>query len=183
MVRRDFTFSGQDSIIYDGELSKVQALTNASEAYVYGFQFMMSAELLQNFVFKTSLTYTKGEEKDENDQYISLRHAAPLFGSTHLIYRKDKLNIDLYSIYNGEISFDNLAPSEKSKPTIYATDSNGNPYSPAWYTFNIKATYQLNHYLQVNAAVENIMDLRYRPYSSGIVSAGRNFVFSLRVKI
>ncbi len=183
MTRRDFTFGAEDSIPYDGELSKVQALTNASSAYVYGFQLAINAELFNHFIFQSNLTYTKGQEKDENDEYIPLRHVAPLFGSTHLIYRKDKLNIDLYSIYNGEISFENLAPSERAKPTIYATDYNGNPYCPAWYTFNIKAMYQLNQYLQVNAAIENIMDLRYRPYSSGIASAGRNFVFSLRVRI
>jgi hemoglobin/transferrin/lactoferrin receptor protein len=183
MVRRDFTFGGADSIQYDGELSKVQALTNASNAYVYGIQVMLQAELFRNLVLKSSITYTKGEEKDEGDEYIPLRHAAPLFGSTHLIYRREKLNIDLYLIYNGEISNENLAPSEIAKPTIYATDSNGNPYCPAWYTLNLKASYQLNQYLQVNAGVENILDVRYRPYSSGIASAGRNLVVSLRMRI
>jgi hemoglobin/transferrin/lactoferrin receptor protein len=41
----------------------------------------------------------------------------------------------------------------------------------------------MNPYLQINAAIENILDVRYRPYSSGIASAGRNFVFSLRIRI
>jgi len=27
-----------------------------------------------------------------------------------------------------------------------------------------------------------LLDLRYRPYSSGIAAAGRNFIFSARVK-
>lgn len=184
MVRRDFLFNGQDSIMYDGELSKVQALSNASKAYVYGFQVIINAEIFKKFVFQSNLTYTKGEEQDETSgKYVPLRHASPLFGSTHLIYRTKKLSIDVYSNYNGEISNKNLAPSEQAKPDIYATDSNGNPYSPAWYTFNLKAIYQLNHYLQVNAGLENLMDLRYRPYSSGIVAPGRNFIVSLRITI
>ncbi|MGB0918188.1 MAG: TonB-dependent receptor plug domain-containing protein, partial [Flavobacteriales bacterium] len=38
LVRRDFTLNGVDSIIYDGELSQVQAIQNAASAYVYGVQ-------------------------------------------------------------------------------------------------------------------------------------------------
>jgi hemoglobin/transferrin/lactoferrin receptor protein len=35
----------------------------------------------------------------------------------------------------------------------------------------------------VNAGIENILDNRYRPYSSGIVAPGRNFIISLRLII
>src|SRR5690554_4055415 len=38
LVRRDFTLNGQDSILYDGELSQVQAVQNAAIARVYGVQ-------------------------------------------------------------------------------------------------------------------------------------------------
>jgi len=36
IVRRDFTFNGQDSILYEGEMSKVLAMVNADNATVYG---------------------------------------------------------------------------------------------------------------------------------------------------
>jgi hemoglobin/transferrin/lactoferrin receptor protein len=39
MVRRDFTINGQDSIMYDGVLSKVEAVVNASSAKIYGASF------------------------------------------------------------------------------------------------------------------------------------------------
>ncbi|NJO91211.1 MAG: TonB-dependent receptor, partial [Chloroflexia bacterium] len=173
MVRRDFTFGGEDSIMYDGEVSKVQALTNASNAYVYGIQVMLQAELFRNLYIKSSLTYTKGEEQDESDVYTPLRHAAPLFGSTHLIYRREKLNIDLYSVYNSEISNKNLAPSEIAKPTIYATDSNGNPYCPAWYTLNLKAGYQMQRF-SWNIGLQNLLDAAYRVHGSGVDGVGRS---------
>jgi len=35
----------------------------------------------------------------------------------------------------------------------------------------------------LNAGFENILDYRYRPYSSGIVAPGRNFIVSLRISI
>lgn len=176
MVRRDFTFGGQDSIMYDGELSQVQALVNADEARVYGVQFGLYVDIAKYLYFKTHLTYSKGEGQDG----LPLRHVAPLFGGTHLVFNAEKIKADFYINYNGEISNNNLAPSEQSKTHMYATDSDGNPYAPKWVTLNFKASYQINKYLRVNAGVENILDERYRPYSSGIVASGRNFVFGLR---
>ncbi|MCB0688766.1 MAG: TonB-dependent receptor, partial [Saprospiraceae bacterium] len=38
LVRRNFTLNGQDSIMYDGELSQVQAIQNAAQAKVRGIQ-------------------------------------------------------------------------------------------------------------------------------------------------
>ncbi|RUT80102.1 TonB-dependent receptor [Ancylomarina longa] len=176
MVRRNFTFDGQDSIMYDGELSRVQALVNADKAKVYGIQLGLYADIIKYLSFKTNLTYTKGEDQDG----VPLRHVAPLFGSTHIILKAEKIKADLYANYNGKISNENLAPSEQNKTYMYATNSEGKPYSPSWFTLNLKASYQLNKLLQVNAGIENISDKRYRPYSSGIAAPGRNFILGLR---
>jgi len=88
--------------------------------------------------------------------------------------------MQLYAVYSGEKSYDEMPEEEKGKDYMYATDDNGNPYSPAWYTLNFKAGYQLTGRLFLTAGVENITDRRYRPYSSGIAAAGRNFILSLR---
>ncbi|MFA4862568.1 MAG: hypothetical protein WC605_02230, partial [Bacteroidales bacterium] len=56
----------------------------------------------------------------------------------------------------------------------------GNPYSPAWYTLNFKVMYQITDILSVSGGVENLTDIRYRPYSSGITAPGRNFILSLK---
>ncbi|MFN8240047.1 MAG: TonB-dependent receptor [Bacteroidales bacterium] len=70
--------------------------------------------------------------------------------------------------------------SEISKPYMYATDKNGNPWSPGWYTLNLRTSIELPWSVTINAAIENILDCRYRPYSSGIVAPGRSLVVSLR---
>jgi len=100
-----------------------------------------------------------------------------------LIVKAEKIKADIYIIYNGEISNENLALPEQRKTYMYATDDNGNPYSPAWFTLNFKASYQINKSLQINAGIENVLDDRYRPYSSGIVAPGRNFIIALRVNL
>ncbi len=175
MVRRPFSFNGQDSIVYDGQMSRVQALTNADEAQVYGIQAGLRAKLSRYIAFSSKLNYTKGQDKDKKP----MRHVAPFFGSAHIIYDKG-VKIDVYANYNGQIAHKNLADSEKSKPHIYATDKDGNPYAPSWFTLNAMLSWPFDQQWEMTAGVENILDVRYRPYSSGIVAPGRNFIISFR---
>lgn len=181
MVRRDFTLNGQDSIFYDGSLSQVQAIQNAADANVRGIQAGIEIKLPSGFQLLSRFNYQKGEEELDDGATAPLRHAGPWFGATHLIYAQNRLKLDFCGNYNGKMSYDDLATEEQGKPHIYAQDENGNPYSPAWHTFNLKAMYHLTNLLMVTAGVENITDQRYRPYSSGIVASGRNFIASLRV--
>ncbi|MBK7106786.1 MAG: TonB-dependent receptor [Ignavibacteriae bacterium] len=183
MVRRDFTINGLDSIIYSGEMSKVQALQNAANAYVWGIQAGIEFKLPKGFGFSANANYQKGEEVLDDGSKSPLRHAAPMFGSAHLTYSIKKIKMDFYGITNGEISFENLPEEEKGKDYIYAIDENGNPYSPSWYTLNLKLDYNILDNLNITGGIENITDQRYRPYSSGMVSAGRNFIFSIRCKL
>ena len=179
LVRSDFTFNGRDSIMYDGEMSKVQAVVNADFANIYGFNISVNADIFKTLSFKTTYNYTKG--KDSFNKPI--RHVAPAFGSSHFIFKTNKIRTDIFAEYNAEISYNNLADSEKDKPYMYAVDSDGNPYSPAWYTINLGISYQLNKTFRLKGGIENITDIRYRPYSSGIVAPGRNFFFALYLNL
>lgn len=182
MVRRNYTLNGLDSIMYDGEMCRVQAIQNAAFATVYGIQAGLEVKLPAGFGFTSQFNYQKGEEELDDGSKSSLRHAAPWFGISHLTYKANKLELDLYGVYNGEISYANLCEEERGKPYLYAKDADGNPYSPAWYTLNIKALYQLTDNLSVSAGVENLTDRRYQPYSSGIAGSGRNFILALRAR-
>jgi hemoglobin/transferrin/lactoferrin receptor protein len=48
---------------------------------------------------------------------------------------------------------------------------------------NFKSSYNIKNRLELTAGLENILDLRYRPYSSGIVAPSINFIISARVRI
>ena len=106
-----------------------------------------------------------------------------MFGSAGVKLHTEKLQTELYLLFNGERSNKSLAPSEQSKTHIYAKDDNGKPYSPSWYTLNLKMSYQLNSKLVLNTNIDNILNHRYRPYSSGIVAPGRNLMFALRISL
>jgi hemoglobin/transferrin/lactoferrin receptor protein len=181
LVRRDFTLNGADSIMYDGELSKVQAIQNAAVANVYGIQAGIEINLSNGFLLSSDVSYQKGEEELDDGTISPSRHAAPLFGNSKLCYRSNKLNIQLYSIYQAEKTYEELAEEEKYKDEIYAKDENGNNYSPAWYTLNFKSMYQVSENVSLSAGIENITNQRYRTYSSGISGAGRNFFLSFKL--
>lgn len=180
LVRRDFYLNGLDSIIYDGEISKVMAVQNAAYAQVYGVQAGAEIKLPAGFGISSRFNWQQGTEELEDGTTSPLRHAAPWYGKTALSYSAQKLKLSFYTIYSGEVSYENMPDEERGKAYMYATDTEGNPYSPSWLTFNFKAQYQLNDNFSFNAGIENITDLRYRPYSCGIVAPGRNFVAGVR---
>lgn len=180
MARRDFTLNGRDSVMYDGTLSRVQAIQNVASATVQGLQASMDLQISPTLNLTSHLNFQEGEEENVDGEKVPVRHVAPTFGSTHLTWEPGRLTVDLYADYNGAIPYSDLAPSERGKPHLYALDESGNPYSPSWHTFNLKASYRWRDTLTLHFGLENITDQRYRPYSSGIAAAGRNVIFGLR---
>ena len=182
LVRRNYTLNGESEIMYDGELSNVQAIQNASKAWIYGFETGLEVNFTKNLKLRSQYNFIGGTEEDEGIE-VPIRHVAPSFGNTHIKYIKDKFTIDAFINYNGELSNNQLAPSEKEKDYIYALDDNGNPYSPSWYTFNMRTQYQFNKSIQLTASLENISDQRYKTYSSGLVASGRNLIIALKYSL
>lgn len=180
LVRRDFQLNGQDSIMYDGEISKVQAIQNAAVANVYGVQAGVEIKFPAGFSLLSDLNYQVGKEELDDGTISPSRHASPLFGVSRLRYKYENLTLEFNVVYQGEKRFDNLAVEEQGKDEIYAKDENGNNYSPSWYTLNLKAMYELNKTLTITSGIENLTDQRYRPYSSGISGPGRNFILSVK---
>ncbi|WP_420320685.1 TonB-dependent receptor [Flagellimonas sp.] len=179
LVRRDFTFNGEREILYNGELSNVQAIQNAAKAYVYGFELGLEAFLDENWSLTSNLTITEGTEEDDSGEDTPARHAAPTFGDFHVVWQNQKLKTDVFLNYNGEIGYNDLALSEQSKAYIYDIDDNGNPFSPSWYTLNFRSQYQISNTFRATVNLENITNQRYRTYSSGISAPGTNLILGL----
>lgn len=178
LVTRDFNLNGQEFIEYQGELSRVQAVQNAEEATVYGVELGMQYSLNNHWKLRGNYSWISGEQKDENGEQFPVRHVSPAFGDFHVIYQKSKLKLNAFVAFNGQFDFDDLAPSQQERPYLFALDQDGNPFSPRWYTLNMRGSYQLNDKITFNAALENLTDQRYRTYSSGVAAAGRNLILS-----
>jgi hemoglobin/transferrin/lactoferrin receptor protein len=142
----------------------------------------MKLNISEQLQFSSQYNVIGGTEEDDGVE-VPVRHIAPNFGNTHLSYQSGKFQIDAFAEYNNELSFNKLAPSEQSKDFIYALDANGNPYSPSWYTLNLRTNYRYSKALTITASLENITDQRYQTYSSGIAAPGRNLILALRYSL
>ena len=79
------------------------------------------------------------------------------------------------------MDYEDLSLTERISAS-YAKDAKGLPYSASWYTLNFKAAAYINQNVSITLGIENIADILYRPYSSGINAPGRNLIASLRTQ-
>ncbi len=167
---------GRKEVQYKGEKAKIWAMQNVAKAEVYGLQFVMDLGLFKGLNLRGQVNYQKGVEKT-NGKTSPLRHSAPLFGKFALGYAYKGFSTKLYTYFQGQYNYEDLAKSEQEKP-FYAKDENGKNYAPAWATLNWQANYRLGQHWLFSLGLENILDKGYRPYSSGISAAGRSLTLS-----
>jgi hemoglobin/transferrin/lactoferrin receptor protein len=178
IVRRPTIFLGKDSIVFDGVKSQVESLQNIGLATVWGVQLLAEVWLVKSLSLYTMANLIHGEETDDTkNQQVALRHAPPFYGTSGLRFTKNWFRAEIFTMYNSELAYEDLSPSEQAKTTIYAKDEQGRPFAPGWYTLNLRTGYSWKQY-SLNMAWENITNQRYRPYSSGIVASGSNLILS-----
>jgi hemoglobin/transferrin/lactoferrin receptor protein len=171
------TFNGQSIIDYDGTLSQVLANQNKGNAYIIGYNIGLHASLNDNFTASTTLNYTKGRVVNKNSPETPLDHIPPFFGRASIRYNSNKINAELFSNFNGWKTLDNYSNSGEDNLN-YATPQG----TPSWYTINLRSSYEINSLFTIQAGIDNLLDLQYRAFASGINSPGRNIFGTLRIK-
>jgi len=53
LIRRDYELNGETEMIYDGELSTIQAIQNASKSWIYGFEVGLDVNFSKYFKLKS----------------------------------------------------------------------------------------------------------------------------------
>ncbi|HMS64918.1 MAG TPA: TonB-dependent receptor, partial [Ignavibacteria bacterium] len=104
-----------------------------------------------------------------------LDHIPPLFGKSGVVLNLTKFKGEFNVLYNawklkkdyslsGEDNFQDATPDGM----------------PNWFTLNVKAAYQINLNLALQLEINNLLDLNYRVFASGINAPGINSVLTLR---
>jgi hemoglobin/transferrin/lactoferrin receptor protein len=172
MVRRDFQFEGADSLLYDGTMSRVQAIVNAGRGYVWGVSSLLKWDFHSNWSVSTTLNHTRGHDLTFNQP---LRHVPPFFGDQVIRYKKGRWNAAFLVRFNGWKRNARIPDEELAKVNFYTEAG-----SPGWYTLNLQTACRVSDKLSAHVHLENLLDHHYRPYSSGISAPGRNLVLALR---
>jgi hemoglobin/transferrin/lactoferrin receptor protein len=174
IVIDEFQFNGSSSIFYDGQMTPVFANQNKRQAWIIGFSSVLNTTLSKNFSMNASYNITKGVITSEADK--PLDHIPPSFGRVDVKYNKSKLTGSMFVNFNGWKRLDDYFPNGEDNE-VYATAEG----MPSWYTINLRLGYQFYSYLALQLGVDNLLDLQYRTFASGISSPGRNLFGTLRV--
>ncbi|MBK5279377.1 MAG: TonB-dependent receptor [Bacteroidia bacterium] len=170
------TFNGLSQIIYDGFPSNVVSSQNVSGAYLYGFNSTLRADVTDKFAITASYNYTHGSVKNERGPETRLDHIPPIFGRIGFQFNSARFKSELYSNFSAWKYLSQYSSSGEDN-LQYATAGG----MPSWYTINLRAGYNINKTFVIQIGVDNMLDLQYRTFASGINSPGRNIFGTLRV--
>lgn len=176
IVTDAFTLDGQSTVDYLGVASKVLANQNKRRANIWGFSSSMNYEISTGLTASGSYNYTQGTIKGEGTIADSpLDHIPPSFGRVALRYTKTKLSSEVFMLWNGWKHIEDYVLNGEDNEQ-YATSKG----MPSWKTFNARLNYNFVDKWQVQLGIDNIFDLQYRTFASGINAPGRNLTLTLR---
>lgn len=177
MAVRPTTFEGQPTVTYGGFPADVVSTQNVNKAYIYGWNGQIKFDLTKQLSVRGYYNYTFGRAKVDDGPDDPLDHIAPQFGRVSVMYTQSKMNAEVFSNFSGKKFLSDYSPS--GEDNLQYAPATG---MPAWWTLNLRAGYSFTKWITLQAGVDNILDLQYRTFASGINSPGRNIFGTLRVK-
>jgi hemoglobin/transferrin/lactoferrin receptor protein len=174
IVTDKFNLNGKDSIMYDGTLSQVFANQNKGKAFLYGFSSNLISQFSDNLLMSFMMNYTYGRIKTDSTE-SPLDHIPPFMARLQLAYTNKKISSSFFVNYNGW----------KKLKDYYLNGEDNEQYAtadgiPAWFTVNLHTSYKVFKFITLEAGVDNIFDIQYRTFASGINAPGRNIFVALR---
>ncbi len=176
MVVLPATLNGQSVVSYGGFPANVVSSQNAQRAYILGYSASLRADLTDRIAITATYNDTRGRVR--TTPYESpLDHIPPAFGRIGIQYNTDKFRSELFSNFNGWKRIEEYSSSGEDNAQ-YAPAKG----MPSWYTINLRLGYEISRIFTLQAGIDNLMDLQYRQFASGINSSGRNIFGTLRIK-
>lgn len=172
----------------DENFTEITINKNTGAAEIYGATASASIRIASNYTLESDFTLIKGTNL-END--LPFTHIPPSFGKTAFYADFDKWRASFYILYNGAKPIDEYdlvsgTDNEEESPFIWVENPDSGwmekeyQGTPAWHTINMSAMYRFSKSITVQMAVENILDIHYKTFASGLSAPGRNFVLTFR---
>ncbi|OXB23538.1 hypothetical protein B0A80_09920 [Flavobacterium tructae] len=168
IVTDHFLYNGQSSVIYEGVQSEVFAMQNKGNAYIGGFSSTLKMAITKPLGIYGMVTFTKGEIMDRAGN-TPLDHISPMYGKAGLKYENKVMLLDFYTLFNGKKDISDYSTNGEDNQKYAPKEG-----MPAWQTFNFKTSFMVDKNISLYAGIENILDLQYRVFASGINASGRN---------
>ena len=171
-IKREYgTFNGADSMLYDGQMMRVQMNKNIECAYINGIDLVANFSVNNNLYITATCNYLKGETYDKRP----LSHIPPFSSKISFNYQLKQSMFNFYTHYNDwklRENYDDSGVDNLDEATI-----EGNP---SWYTLNLEYQKSIDGNITLSLGVKNILNAHYKTFGSGISASGRNFIIGLQ---
>ncbi len=171
IIRSYNTPYSQETLLYDGDIYTIVTNTNAQKASIKGFSAGINISPFTNTSIYATINYTKGEVTSIKEP---LGHITPVFGKISGSYNTKNYKTELYLYYQGKKALKDMSPYGEDNE-----DEGTENGFPSWTTINWANQLKISENIQFQFSVENIFDLHYKNFASGISAPGRNFIFSI----
>ena len=172
IIKDDFHLNNQPYLNWNGVQYAVLANRNTDQGLVYGVNHSLELRI-RNLQIKYALNYTKGII---TYNAMPVGHIPPITGNFFITLTEDKFTFSVFSLFNGVKNWNDFGPGNVDNP-FEATDSG----YPSWYTLNARISSTINSKLNLAIHLNNIFDVHYKTFASGISAPGRNLGVTLKL--
>ncbi len=175
IIRIPTSFEGES--LRDGSPYITRA--NARSTQLTGFELGARRKLGALWLgLGVSGTLGSTERGDEEEPASKI---PPITGSASVSYDAPEKRWRLELIGRGEGPQPRLSPADKQDVRICFYEEVGCDRTKAWATLDLRGGYRLAKWALLSLEAENLLDVRYHPYASGIEGSGLSINASLRL--
>lgn len=175
IVREAFTLpNGSPTYTTSGDTLLVTANTNANSGDIRGLSLSMEYNVMDQLSFSSTINFQKGISTDQFNIDSPLGHIPPTFGFNKIKYKAEKIEISLEHQFNGWKRIENFGGSVDN-PELATLDG-----SPEWHIINVNMIYQWRQSWTLQFGLNNLSDIHYRPFASGLSGPGRHISIGIR---
>ena len=175
IIFADKTTSNLNTILYNGFEVNTKANTNLGNRYLFGASLDGNISLSSNLSLRGDLSLITAL-KDQ--QYGPLPSISPVFGGLLMTYQKNNWFTSIRYQFSGSKDpedYSNGGEDGLEETPIISESLELYAGSPSWSEFSILTQFKFSQNINLRLGLDNIFDIHYRSFASGISAPGRNF--------
>ncbi len=174
IIFADKTTPNMNTILYQGEEVETFANVNSGDRYLVGGSIDGYYSFVDTFSIQGNISFIKA---GKNKKYGPLPSISPIFGNLLLKYNKENWLTSLRFQFSGSKNPNtySIGGEDGLEETPLISELSGlYAGTPAWNDLSLLTQYEWKENIRFIVGIDNIFDIHYRTFASGISAPGRN---------
>ncbi|MFM8565421.1 MAG: TonB-dependent receptor [Bacteroidota bacterium] len=165
----------EDSLDFNGERWGIYQSANLDRGLIRGIFAQAEVNVTPAIKAQSQINLQKGSLKSVDGTSGPLDHIPPVFGQSSVRWTSDRIAVECWVQYAGAKLLENYRLGAEDNEQ-YATSMG----MPGWTTLNLRADWTISKGWSAQLAANNLFDVNYRYFASGVSAPGRNVQLSIR---